>query len=505
MRHLSYSVKVLFALVLLLPACGDNSSDGIESGRKNKNESTDPSRDSDNPDDTEEGEARGDDTEEDTHSRTTDSEQLDLNQPPGDLPERCRLNTEVVAGEDVGRFEVSIGGDARFPDIDIDPNSGRAAMVWAYMPSEGEGDESRRWGIQSRRYDCVIEGEDIIARELGDVLSVTTAAESPLAEHPSIVLTDGGYVVVFRDARYDEHCDPTSTEGYEACRRFLALMTLDKDGAPSMDEPVLLSDGAVKNRPVIARSPDGTYVAAWTELEESDYRIKTMRISADLTPGAIHELPLAADGLEGPSVATNDQVAVIVYSSQGQHSVVSGVWGHGQDLPESEVHIISDSFDHQFRPRIAAGESGFMVSYSGNILLYDEVFLQPLDATGEVFGASERATFAYKSVSASELAWNGETYALVWESSTENGASAWPNSGGLSSAEICVYEGCSEQIFATLVNKDGKITAESVLISRDPNRSERTKILWDGVGWTMVWQAWRKNRWQVLHGQMLCD
>ena len=134
MSYISRCPVVLFWLVLLTAACGSDPS--VNSNEQNNSDDTGSEGEtdtgaqtsSDDPGDTV-------DTEKDSEpERATDPE--DMNEPPSDLAERCRLNTVKKAGEDVGRFEVSEGGDGRVPDIAVDSETGRALIVWGYFPPD---------------------------------------------------------------------------------------------------------------------------------------------------------------------------------------------------------------------------------------------------------------------------------------------------------------------------------------------------------------------------------
>lgn len=494
MKRFALILLALVAIVCCGLSCGSSSekkfepkeSDTLSDNSKNDTE-TEQSSDTDDTGSAEESDG----------TESTDSP-LDLNDAPSDLPSVCRLHTEVVAGEDVGRFPVSAEGDARYPDVAIDPNSGEAVIVWGYI-----GDDIPTWRIQATRYDIKMDNGEI-ERELGDIQTVTSPEESPLSEYPSVALSEDGYMVVFRDARYDETCDTTITNGYQYCIRSISLLSLDKNGLPTMDDPIRLSEGITKGRPSIARVPNGGYVIAWNEIVDDMIQTKAVRVSDEMEPSDVMVLEEDTYDHDGPSVACNDKVAIVVYATDTENEILASVWPHAETKPNEDAIVVGSEIDNMFQPRIVAGDDGFMVSYNGDIASQAEVFLQPLDETGEVKGDAKRATWALESAKASELAWNGETYAMVWESSTENGVSKWP----ISDVEIetlCAYENCSEQIFATLVKTDGTVASEPVMLSRDINRSERSKIIWDGVGWTVVWQGWRELRWQVFHGQMLCD
>lgn len=494
MKRLALIRLALIALVFWGSSCGNGSRE------KFKATESDP-QESDSKDDTETEQSSDteetDGTEEHEGTESTD-DPLDLNDAPADLPSVCRLNTEVIGGEDVGRFPVSVGGDARFPDAAVDPENREAVIVWGYI-----GDDIPTWRIQSTRYELEVDNNEV-TRDLGDIQTVTSPEKSPLSEYPSVALSDDGYVVVFRDARYDETCDTTKTGGYQNCKRSISLLGLDENGHPTMDEPIRLSEELSKGRPSIARMPSGGYVVAWNEIVEGVIQTNAIRVSDEMELSDIVVLGKDSDDFDGPSVACNDSVAVIVYANDTQSEILASVWTHTKTTPNEGVIVGESDTDNMFRPRITTGDNEFMLSYLSEIASQNEVLLQPLDEMGKVNGDAKRATWAFESVKASELAWNGETYALVWESSTENGVSKWPRSD-VEKEEFCAYETCSEQIFATLVKTDGTVASAPVMVSRDINSSERSKIIWDGVGWTVVWQGWRELRWQVFHGQMLCD
>ena len=498
MKKLALGPLALFMVVIWSSACGDDSSEE----KTSREEETDPEEESTSSDgETDTGDpSETDETDgtDDTDGTESPEDPQDLNDAPTDLPAICRLHTEKVAGEDVGRFPVSIGGDARYPDIAADSDGRTAVMVWGYI-----GNDIPTWRLQSTRYDLELADDDIL-RELGEIQEVTLAETSPLSEQPSIALSDDGYVVVYQDSRYDDTCDTTQSGGYDACLRSVSLLSMDTDGSPTQDEPLRLSEGISKGRPSIARMPDGGYIVAWNEFVEDTVRTNVVRLSEALEPGDVVVLDEIPDESNGPVVACNDKVAVIVFATERQDGIVGVIWPHEETEPNDDQVVIASGNDDMSRPSIAAGEDGFMVSYNKEIASKAEVFLQPLDDMGEQDGSPNRATWAFEAVKSSEISWNGEMYAMVWESSTENGVSAWPRTD-VKKETLCAYETCSEQIFATLVKTDGTVASEPVMLSHDINRCERSRIVWDGVGWTVVWQGWRELRWQVFHGQMLCD
>ena len=490
MRPSAMGTGIAAVLMLLATGCGDSGSDADNSSDEN---TRDTEKNSD--DDTDSGtDGNPDDSDDDSEGpESTNPEDNNDNTPP-DLPSECRLVTESFGGEDVGEFEISGGGDGRNPDIAADPESYSGVVVWGYFKGGASDDDTSRWGIQSASVTTTPPGdEDPTKPALGETVAVTTSDESQLAETPTIARGDDGYGVAYRDTRWDTACDPLV---YEDCDRDLAFIAIDENGTPADREPLRLTDsGVVMNRPDIARIPDGGYVIAWHELETDDFYTKVIRIDAEGIPSEIFTLPQEADDFSGPTVASNDTVAVVAYATKSKKAIVAGVWPHDAAEPEDEILTISDQHPLQRSPRIAAGEGGFMVSWNGEHEGLYEIFLHPLDETGTPVGDTQRGTWCFDSVSASDLAWNGETYALVWEAGKVN---------GIDECAVAAST-CKPQVFAALVDTEGEVTTASVRFSDDPNQSQLSRIAWDGVGWTVVWQTWGNLRWRVFYGQMVCD
>ena len=144
---------------------------------------------------------------------------------------------------------------------------------------------------------------------------------------------------------------------------------------------------------------------------------------------------------------------------------------------------------------IVRGGDRFLVSWTSPEDDDYEIFTQVLDATGKPIGGSYRVTYTDADVLSSNIAWNGSTFAIVWESRKANGV-----------ASCAVHDACdSDQVFATLIGENGAPFSEPVQFSNNINDSVNAVISWDGIGWTAVWQLWGQNRWRMVYGQMICE
>jgi hypothetical protein len=426
-----------------------------------------------------------------TDSETVDRDTGDPVEGPPELPDLCELMTKIEGGEPVGQKKLSGKGDANAPDIQFNPTLSSSLTTWAYYDSPNAVLE---WMIQTARYTVTaaeVDGGIAIEGVVGDIRNPTPPGA--VAHDPSLAAGEDGYGLVWKDGRWDSSCSASDLTG---CRRELAFMAIDADGDPTGDtaEPVRLTTGAeLKFRPAIAAVPGG-YLVTWTEMEGTQPVLFGARLGPTGNIDAMSQLSDEASLYEASNaaVAANDKLAVIAWTTHDRNRIVARIWYHDRSGPSDEVTVISEVGNELLRPKIAAGENGFMALWSVRQEMDTEIYVQPLDAEGEPILEPHRATWTSTDVVWADISGSGSAFAMAWANERKNGE------------EECVREECSEQIFAALIGEDGAPASAPVMLSNDPNESRRVELAWDGEGWTAVWETMRLNRWQVFYGQMVC-
>ncbi len=430
------------------------------------------------------------DTDIDTDT-DTDTGQSEV--PPENLPARCKLEIEKSSVSEKNDWRAEGKGNGRAPDIAFEETS---LMVWEYKSSEPDAG----WEIQAAAYNPPVDGEgtdggvdapDAGSPFVGDVQN--PASRGPVAQDPAVAARGGEFGIVWRDGRWDPLC--TASDVAE-CSNQLAYLRVDSSGQPiDNPEPVQVTlDAEVYRRPEIAATAD-RYIIAW--IEESGDAPALMAISVDENgnPGSsTPHLISTEDGIYSqatPAMAVLGDAAVIVWNTPNQLEILARRL-NGLAEPQGDAQVVAEG-DICLAPRIAAGDGGFMVSWSMQEYSDLEAYARKIDANGAPIGDQHRLTWTPSDVMSSAIAWSGSEYAVAWLSPKANGASE------------CVNESCYAQVFATLLDSDGAIGAEPVLLSDDPNMTSNLSLTWDGGGFTAIYELPRFQRRQVFFSRMTCD
>jgi hypothetical protein len=431
-----------------------------------------------------------------TEPTQTDTSIVPEHERPPALPALCQLITYELGGEETGLTEITArGDDGRRPGIQFNEGTGNGGlMTWANFTNIEEG--VGRWEIVVAPYwtsdlpsDAGIVQEGVV----GDVMRPATSG--PTAESPSLANKGVEFGMVWQDGRWDPSCQVTDAQ---ACHLDVAFLKVDAQGTATGELPIpeqVTFDASLDVAPAVAATSDG-YIVSWVETRESVSLLMAARLDEAGVPISTQKLSDDQREVEVNSdaaIAANDLRAVAVWAPKGRDNLLVRAWDHASAAPEPAPRLVNNEFEEYYNAKIVRGGNRFLVSWASPIDGDYEIFTQVLDASGKPTGGSHRVTFTDVDVSSSNIAWNGTSFAVVWESSKENGVAT------------CAVEECSDQVFASLVGLDGAPISAPVQFSSNINDSDNAVISWDGVGWTAVWQLLGQNRWRIVYGQMTCE
>lgn len=412
-------------------------------------------------------------------------------EPAPEFPELCVPQTELIGGEAVRQLTLTDDGSGIYPSIAVNPETNDALFVFAHIDAD-----TKIWQIKTAAYKTSAEAGEadgglVYTRELKDVTVPSSGNAGSL--NPSAVYGHGAFSMVWLDGRYNSAC---TADTIDTCGLDVLFLQTDEDGS-ALGEPVTLSNedlGAPVGRPAIAVLPDG-FLAVWTVVSDGDARLAAGLLD---TTGALVDKAFllgnfVTDDSASPSVAVNDEAAVIVYNDADRQGVSALVWPHKDDEPPEEPISISEASDRNKNGVAAAGAEGFLVAWHGSKDGETQILVRALNAEGEVSGDIQQATWT-EGVGAPAVAALDDTYAVAWTSAYEKG-----------SDECAVPDWCASQIFVAIVDEHGQAAAEPVRLSEDANDSSNAMIAWDGVGWTAVWQTERTYRTRLFFGQITCE
>jgi len=317
---------------------------------------------------------------------------------------------------------------------------------------------------------------------------------SSSAKSRGLTMTErqGEVGLLWVDSRWDTACDPTQDS---ACREELAFSRVDERGLPiDSSEPVQIQPGRrIENRPALAATDEG-YVAAWCEAESS----KTVVYAAGFDPAGVElgpPIPLTtdagADGYGSPSVASRGSRALVVWSGNGQRQIVSQIVdGRGRAVGEP---VALHEGSQNTSPAVVTTGEGYAVAWSSAIVSHAEILVLLLDASGAPVGEPRRSTWLTGSATQPRIAAapSGELM-LIYRSSRQEGD------------ESCAIASCPYQMYAAPLSASAARTARPLLLDDDPNMASYANVVYDGSGWSAVWQVARNLRQEVHFGQLIC-
>jgi hypothetical protein len=407
------------------------------------------------------------DTDTDTDSDTDSDTETGENETPPELPEICSA--------DLMDLPASGDGDGRWPEIAAGTET---LFTWAYDEQEPTAD----WDIQIASFDLGPDGG------VGD--PVEPMEDSIVAEMPFLVERGDGFGIGWLDTRWDLSC---TTSDQDACNRDIAFITLDGAGQPANPIPNRVTyDAVINERPAVAATADG-YLVVWAEQDGPTADILVAALDANGDPG-VPQLISGDNPSEierRPAIAAAGTTAVATWLADDQNHVLA----QALDLdgnPVGDPQAV-DEGNLCSAPKIAGGTDDFVVAWS--TMKYDdfEVYTRKLDGSGAPLGEPHRATWTTEHAEEPAVAWSGSDYALIWLSPEKNGTGS------------CTHESCMPQTFGALLDDDGAIASQDVLLSDDPNRCSVPDLTWDGSGWLAAWELRRDMRQQVYYGRMVCE
>ncbi len=445
-----------------------------------------------------------------TSSETTDSgvdgssdtdvdpDNPDENDMPIDLPALCQADIVQASASEKDDYVGDSKGDGRFPDIGFGDS---ALMTWTYRGPEALA----VWEIQTTPYDPTqpIDPDAGVGNgQLGPAQNPFDPG--PVATKPAVAGRGDQFGVVWLDGQWDSQCDQTDIDD---CDMEVTFARVNASGELMADSDVL----QVTNTPVtkIVDRPDITatasgYIIVWLEMDDSGTRVVATALDENGqplgTPQITPQIISINNNVETqamPAVAAVGNTAVAVWGVTNQKQILARVLNEMAE-PQTGIPTVLDEGTLCINPRIVAGTSDFLVSWSKMRGVDQEVFTRKLDSAGTPIGEPRRITWTPQNVQDSVPAWDGTTYALAWLSAYSNGA------------DECTVESCDIEVFTTLLDQNGALASEPVRLSKDPNSCQDMDVSWDGSGFTAVWALPRglqieDFRYQVFYGRMTCD
>jgi hypothetical protein len=423
-----------------------------------------------------------------------DPDNPDENDMPIDLPALCQADIVQASASEKDDYVGDSKGDGRFPDIGFGDS---ALMTWAYRGPE----ELAVWEIQTTPYDPTqpIDPDAGVGNgQLGPAQNPFDPG--PVAIKPAVAGRGDQFGVVWLDGQWDSECDQTDIDN---CDMEVTFARVNAAGELIAGSDVLQVTNTpvtkILDRPDIAATASG-YIIVWLEMDDNGTRVIATALDEKGQPLGTPNIISIKNNVETqamPAVAAVGNTAVAVWGVTNQKQILARVLNEMAE-PQTGIPTVLDEGILCINPRIVAGTSDFLVSWSKMRGVDQEVFTRKLDSTGTPIGEPLRITWTPQNVQDSVPAWDGTTYALAWLSAYSNGA------------DECTVESCDIEVFTTLLDPNGALASEPVRLSNDPNSCQDMDVSWDGSGFTAVWTLPRglqieDFRFQVFYGRMTCD
>ena len=470
-----HNLATLFMLaILLLTGCKNDTDTGSPS--QDPDAGTDLTGDSSSTSDSEsQSESTLDSSSED------DSE---TEHTPPDLPNTCHLDRGQTAASEKDDWSSDTKGDGRSPEI---VHGSQTLMIWRYLSVA----EDAAWEIQVAPFDPEPDG-GLPGPDPGPPGPVVTpASPGPLSLYPKAAANDAVFGVTWQDGRWDLTCE---ADTFTKCGREIAFLTVDSVGLPlGGSVPLQITMGGnIATGPAIAGTNKG-YIVVWAEKTQSAATVMAISIAKNGTLGTPKQISVedGADHKRRAEVAAIGNVAVVVWGTNGQSEILARTLDENAE-PQGDINVVYDA-GGCLLPNIAAGSSSFLVSWGQSTPSDYEIFLRKLDKNGIPIDAERQATWSLSDNISSAMAWNGDTFAMAWQSTKNNGT------------EDCLVDSCNNQILAALFDENGDIQSAPVRLSNDPNPVGDFDVAWDGSGWTALYELPRFERRQIFYGRMVCD
>jgi hypothetical protein len=422
-----------------------------------------------------------------------DPDNPDENDMPEDLPALCQADIVQASASETNDYADGEKGDGRFPDIGLGDDP---MMTWAYRSP----DDDAVWEIQTAPYDPTQPIDPDGGVGGGQLGPKNPFNPGPVAGKPAIAGRGDEFGVVWLDGQWDSQCPGKPIND---CDMEVTFARVNAAGELVEGTKVVKITNTpitkIVDRPDIAATASG-YILVWLEMDDNGTRVIAVAVNeTDETTPVPHIISIKNDvETEAmPSIAVVGNTAVVVWGVRNQKQILARALNEAAE-PQSGTPTVLDEGTLCVRPRIAAGNSDFLVSWSKMRGVDQEVFTRKLDSEGTPLGEPLRITWTPQNIQDSVPAWDGTTYALAWLSTHSNGS------------DDCTVESCDIQVFTTLLDVNGALASEQVRISNDPNSCQDMDMSWDGSGFTAVWTLPRglsvfDFRYQVFYGRMVCD
>lgn len=414
------------------------------------------------------------DTQTDTGSDTgSETEQpIELEIPP-QLPVKCAtiIYNEKLSGPGDGEA-VSISTiDAPF-------------LAWAYDVDAGKIDY--QFQLQLAAYD---DDEQKYA-------AYSPFEDSIVATGTSLANNGVSYGLTWLEGRtqWDDDC---TLESVDDCDVDVAFAKISLSGVVEATAPLRLStSGQVIGRPVITAVSSG-WVVAWAYNDVGSTTVMSVHVDNTGvvgTPIQLSETAKANDPAQ-LSIASLNNTVIVMWRANTQNAIHYRVLTDTLQV-QGEIRVLIEGLLVS-TPRIVAGADKFMVSFGCKTLNDQEIFTQQLGGNGEILNEKIRVTWTTQLVAESDITFvPGVGYAIGWLSQLANGASD------------CVDTDCTMKAFAALLNDDGSLATQPILVSsgdNDLNPNRELTISHDGTNWMAAWANRKYLRYQLNYTTFSCE
>ena len=145
---------------------------------------------------------------------------------------------------------------------------------------------------------------------------------------------------------------------YEGAILRVQAVRLAADGTPGAVQ-TLSEAGQDARNPQLAVDASGRVVIAWRRTDGSDYRVQSVFIDADGTPGSVQTLSEPGEDAAGaqPAIDSRGRATIAWYRPDGTDNLIQAVRLAADGIP-GEVRTLSDAGQDSYYPQLAVDASG---------------------------------------------------------------------------------------------------------------------------------------------------
>lgn len=412
-------------------------------------------------------------TEIDTGTGTETDTGTEESLVPPELPSLC--NTSVYAEY------LSGTADGQTPTIST-ISSSDSMMAWAYDVKEA----GSNFLVELASFDAAA-GEYTAEIPFADsVISTNTRMTNNGMSH--------GLVWIEGRSAWDEDCTP---EGVGGCDPDVAMATIT-NGQVNETAPIRVSQtGQAMGKPSIV-AVSGGWVVAWGTGVVGKVSVMAAYVNAAGVVGAPINVSgeVYADDFPQISMAVYNNAIVLLWRGISQNIIYYRMLNATAQATTAPLVLAEGNFASA--PSAISDTTGFMVSYSLGTTDDSEVFTRRIQPNGQLVGQRVRLTWtaSQRTIWSALAHMPGGKYGVAWLSKSANGNST------------CVDSVCSDKVFASILNSDGALAAEPILVSEgegDLNPASDVVIGTNGAEWLVAYELRKNYRQQIVYSTFSCQ